>query len=72
MTTYIIGRSKECDIQIETSSVSRQHAALTITSDNQYFVKDLDGTFGTYVAGETEWKEVIDRKLSLSRISCPR
>jgi diguanylate cyclase (GGDEF)-like protein len=44
----VIGRGSDCDIHIEDSSVSRQHARVGQCGDD-YFVLDLQSTNGTYV-----------------------
>ena len=47
--TYIVGRSKECRIQLPTTpSVSRQHAHIAVTAD-RVTVTDRDSRFGTAV-----------------------
>lgn len=46
-----IGRSSKCDVTIEISAVTRQHAE--IKYENGYFwARDLGSTFGTYKNGE--------------------
>jgi pSer/pThr/pTyr-binding forkhead associated (FHA) protein len=45
-----IGRTPENDIQIEDASVSRQHAVLIIGT-NEYSIRDLNSSNGTYVNG---------------------
>ncbi|MGB0930648.1 MAG: FHA domain-containing protein [Chitinophagales bacterium] len=47
-----IGRSKECDIQLEQLTVTRQHAALLKKPDGTYIIKDLGSKNGTFVNGE--------------------
>ena len=41
----VIGRSRECDIQVTDSNVSRQHAEIR-REGNKYWVVDLDSTNG--------------------------
>ncbi len=48
--TYI-GRSPENDIQIRDKSVSRNHLKL-IRKEDEYFIRDLKSTNGTFVDGE--------------------
>ncbi|MGC6522024.1 MAG: DUF805 domain-containing protein [Candidatus Micropelagos thuwalensis] len=46
---YIIGRnSKECDLVLNDSSVSRKHAEITV-EDNGTFIKDLSSANGTMI-----------------------
>lgn len=46
----LLGRHRECDIQIESRKVSRRHCCLGKTS-NQLFVRDLDSTNGIRING---------------------
>lgn len=48
--TAILGRHPECDIVLESGSVSRQHARVVLVEGN-YFVEDLRSRNGTYVNG---------------------
>jgi hypothetical protein len=48
----IIGRSKKCDIVIDSKHVSRQHARILSTSDEEWLVEDLGSSNGTFVNGE--------------------
>lgn len=47
----IIGRLPECDVQLNTNTVSRKHAKVTREGD-QYFVEDLGSGNGTFVNGQ--------------------
>lgn len=61
----IIGRAKDCDIQIDDQSVSSKHARLIVEKDaylddaENIYIEDLKSTNGTEVNG----KEVKKRKL---------
>jgi len=44
----IIGRNKECDIEIDDPEISRRHLRL-FTENGRWFVEDLQSTNGTYV-----------------------
>lgn len=46
----IIGRSPQCNIQIEVENVSRQHARI-LFSNEEYQIQDLGSTNGVYVNG---------------------
>ena len=46
----IIGRHPECDIQLQANNVSRKHA-LVVFRNEEYQIKDLESTNGTYVNG---------------------
>ena len=55
----VMGRSKECDVQVADSNVSRRHAELR-QEGSTWWVVDLDSTNGTEVNG----KRVPRAKLS--------
>ena len=44
----VIGRSPQCDVQIDQESVSRNHCRI-LFHEGQFRVRDLDSTNGTYV-----------------------
>ena len=48
----VIGRSKNCDVSIALSTVSRNHAVLTGYDDGRWTVSDANSKDGTYVNGE--------------------
>ena len=47
---HIAGRDAECSLIIEGSTVSRQHARITV-ADEAAMIEDLESTNGTYVNG---------------------
>ena len=47
----VLGRSRECDIQLNDANVSRKHAEVR-QEGATYWVVDLDSTNGTEVNGE--------------------
>ncbi len=47
----VIGRLPECDVQLNTNTVSRKHAKVTRVG-TQYFVEDLGSGNGTFVNGQ--------------------
>ena len=47
-----LGRSNQCHIQIDDESLSREHLTLTRLTNNDYLVRDLGSTNGTYHNGE--------------------
>lgn len=52
-TTYLIGTDpNSCDIVFHDTSVSRQHARLSITEDERMFIEDLKSRNGTMVDGD--------------------
>lgn len=49
---YVIGRTKECDVCIDSSlEVSRKHAEIKKSGDETYQIRDLGSKNGTYVNG---------------------
>ena len=48
--TVVLGRSRECDVQIEDPNVSRRHAELR-QEGSAYWIVDLDSTNGVEVNG---------------------
>ncbi len=48
----IIGRSRECDIQLDQLTVTRKHAAILKKPDGAFIIKDLGSKNGTFVNGE--------------------
>jgi hypothetical protein len=48
--TVVLGRSRECDVQIEDANVSRRHAELR-QEGSTYWIVDLDSTNGIEVNG---------------------
>lgn len=49
--TYLLGRSKDCDIVIASNRASRRHAKLVVT-DSGAWLEDLASANGTHVNGE--------------------
>jgi pSer/pThr/pTyr-binding forkhead associated (FHA) protein len=47
-----VGRTKENDISIDHTSVSKMHASLLLNSDSKLVVADTGSTNGTYLNGE--------------------
>ena len=46
----VVGRSTECDIQLEVQNVSRKHARVLLHNE-EYLIEDLDSTNGVFVNG---------------------
>lgn len=62
--SYTIGKDPEtCDIIFQDLSVSRQHARVTITEDDQVIIEDLGSRNGTLVSG----KPITDRHPLISQ-----
>jgi predicted component of type VI protein secretion system len=47
-----IGRGEDCKVRVPLPSVSRQHCELHIDDDDEFAVKDLNSSNGTYVNGD--------------------
>lgn len=56
----IAGRGESCDIVLEATEVSRQHAALEVRPDG-VLVEDLDSSNGTFINGERVRKQQAGR-----------
>lgn len=54
--TYRVGRSKDADVYLEDSSISRRQVEVTVTPDLRYYVVDCHGTAGTYVRKGDSWE----------------
>lgn len=50
-TGALIGRSRECDVVLEDSNVSRNHARIAFTGDGTWTIEDLGSTNGVIVNG---------------------
>ncbi|MEI8373003.1 MAG: SpoIIE family protein phosphatase [Planctomycetota bacterium] len=46
----VLGRLPDCDIVLDSGSVSREHARIERV-DNKFYIKDLDSRNGTYING---------------------
>src|SRR5207237_10830005 len=55
----VLGRSRECDIQIEDPNVSRRHAELR-QEGSAYWIVDLDSTNGLEVNGRRVKRAKLD------------
>lgn len=53
-----IGRSLECDLVLEDTSVSRLHARL-VAKRGRFLIIDDNSTYGTYVNGERVQKKTL-------------
>ncbi len=65
-SAYILGKDPNlCDIVFQDLSVSRQHARITIDSDNRVFIEDLGSRNGVLINGELirERKELASQDL---------
>lgn len=60
--SYLLGTDpKTCDIVFHDKSVSRQHARITVTEDDQLYIEDLNSKNGVLVSGrQVEGKETLE------------
>ena len=49
-SSWVIGRSEDCDLVVQESAVSSRHCRLTHKADG-FTVEDLNSTNGTFVNG---------------------
>ena len=66
----LIGRSSECDLILEGHTISRNHAVIIKESIDNYKIKDLDSSNGTFVNGNRikgESKITIKDKIFIGR-----
>ena len=50
--TVVVGRAPGCEIVLPDTTLSRRHAALTLSADGEVTVDDLESHNGTWVGGE--------------------
>ena len=50
-TGALVGRSRECDVVLEDSNVSRNHARIAFTGEGAWTIEDLGSTNGVLVNG---------------------
>jgi serine/threonine protein kinase len=48
---YIIGQEKKNEIVVDEQSISSRHARLTVASDDEIYIEDLESANGTFVGG---------------------
>ena len=67
-STFVVGRGKGVDIQVDDANVSRQHAQITIEGDHIY-VADMGSRNGTFVNDESiRGEKVVLAKEDMVRI----
>jgi len=71
---YVLGRGKDCDIDIDSLLLSRRHIELIYYSNNLIQIKDLNSRNGTYINNSKvepnqEIKFSVKDKLSLGEIN---
>lgn len=66
LTTYIIGRSRDCDIVIDDVTVSRRHAELALGESGHFVLTDLDSSGGTFLRGASGWRQIRRAQIALA------
>lgn len=51
-----IGRTKDCDVRLPTSSVSKKHAVIANVEKNRWTIRDLGSKNGTFIEGQAVTK----------------
>ncbi len=59
--SFVIGRSRECDLQVTDGSVSRRHLRISL-ADGRCILQDLASANGTFLNGVRVSETVIDEK----------
>ena len=59
ISTISIGRSNECDIKLEDSTISRIHSFITIFN-NKMYIKDMSSKFGTGILMQNKNFQILD------------
>ncbi|MCC6410379.1 MAG: FHA domain-containing protein [Saprospiraceae bacterium] len=49
MAKFTLGRTPQNDIVIDDPSISREHAFITLVSDQEILIEDRDSTYGTFI-----------------------
>ena len=57
-TVYSVGRAPDNDICIDRDTVSRKHAEIVVTSDDQLYFSDCGSTWGTLVWRSDAWRPI--------------
>ena len=64
----VIGRSKSCDVTIDFSTISRNHAVLTRYDDGSWTLLDIGSKTGTFVNDLDGVLREFDRVIGLNRL----
>lgn len=62
---HLVGRSSECDVQLDNASVSAKHAVIVFIKRDNFIcpmVADLRSTRGTFVNGDKVSSDLLELK----------
>jgi predicted component of type VI protein secretion system len=62
-STFLVGRSKECDVVLADPTVSRQHVQFVVKSANDLMLVDCDSKFGTFVQSGNDWRRITTTRV---------
>ncbi len=66
LTTYLVGRSRDCDIVIDDVTVSRRHAELSLGESGHFVITDLESSGGTHLRAASGWRPVRRAQVALN------
>jgi pSer/pThr/pTyr-binding forkhead associated (FHA) protein len=62
--TFLIGRDKDCQLQVKDSCVSRNHVKVTFEGGH-WLIRDLESANGTYLGGERIHEVPLEREAEI-------
>ena len=64
--SYLIGRSKDCDIVLTAPTVGRRHAELISDSATDFVLVDRESTNGTFLWDHGKWQRITTMRVGLT------
>lgn len=61
--SFLVGRSKECDVVLADPTVSRQHVQFIVNAANDLMLVDCDSKFGTFVRSGHDWRRITTARV---------
>ena len=65
MKSFLVGRSKECEVVIADPTVSRRHAEFIVKSETEFVLVDCGSKFGTFLRHGDDWKQVTSTPVKI-------